>query len=82
MAGYRDDEVVAGFIANRSEAVVGVSNLFTTTGKLEAAWSACIATLDAAFPQLPIVGYESGEALAAAHECGFESVGRLRVWIA
>jgi hypothetical protein len=32
------------------------------------------------FPGLPLVGYECGYELAAAHRAGFETVGPLRVW--
>jgi hypothetical protein len=32
------------------------------------------------FPGLPLVGYESGVELAAAHHAGFKTVGSLRVW--
>lgn len=81
LGGYLDDRVVAGAIANRSPDVVGVSNLFTTTGDLAGAWSGCLEALAGTFPPMPIVGYESGDALAAAREAGFKSLGRLRVWI-
>jgi hypothetical protein len=30
---------------------------------------------------MPLVGYESGAALEAAEQAGFERVGRLVVWI-
>jgi len=81
LAGYVRDRLVAGAILNRSGAVVGVSNLFTTVGDLGDAWPGCLAAAATAFPRLPIVGYESGDALVAAHENGFTSIGRLRVWI-
>jgi len=32
------------------------------------------------FPGLPLVGYEHGVELAAAHHAGFKTVGSLRVW--
>jgi hypothetical protein len=81
LGGYVGDRLVAGAMLNRSEAVVGVSNLFTTLGDLGDAWPGCLAAVARAFPSLPIVGYESGDALAAAHQNGFTSIGRLRVWI-
>ncbi len=81
LGGYVQDRLVAGAILNRSGAAVGVSNLFTTLGDLGDAWPGCLAAVARAFPTLPIVGYESGDALAAAHENGFTSIGRLRVWI-
>ena len=72
---------MAGAILNRSGAAAGVSNLFTTLGDLGDAWPGCLAAAATAFPRLPIVGYESGDALVAAHENGFTSIGRLRIWI-
>ena len=32
------------------------------------------------FPGFPLVGYERGYELTAAHQAGFETVGPLRVW--
>ena len=32
------------------------------------------------FPGLPLVAYERGYKLAAAHQAGFETVGPSRVW--
>jgi hypothetical protein len=32
-------------------------------------------------PDLPLVGYERGEALELALESGFGSIGKLRVWM-
>ena len=81
LGGYVRDRLVAGAILNRSGAAVGVSNLFTTLGDHGDAWHGCVAAVARAFPVLPIVGYESGDALAAAHTNGFTSIGRLRVWI-
>jgi hypothetical protein len=81
LGGYVRGRLVAGAILNRSEAAVGVSNMFATHGDLGDAWPGCLAAVARAFPGLPIVGYESGDALAAAHENGFTSIGRLSVWI-
>ena len=81
LGGYVRDRLVAGAILNRSEAAVGVSNLFTTLGELGVAWPGCLAAVARTFPRVPIVGYQSGDALAPAHEHGFTSIGRLRVWI-
>ena len=32
------------------------------------------------FSGLPLIGYEHGDGLAAAHRAGFETVDPLRVW--
>jgi len=81
LGGYRRGRIVAGAIVNRSRAAIGVSNLFSTVGDLSDAWSGCIATVTTALPKLPIVGYESGDAIGACHKHGFRSIGRLRVWV-
>jgi hypothetical protein len=74
------DAVAAGAVGNRSREVVGVSNLFAVSAELDAVWAGATAVLSARFPGLPLVGYERGADLAAAHRVGFTSVGRLRVW--
>lgn len=81
VGGYIGDRLVAGAILNRSHAAVGVSNLFTTVGELRDVWPGCLAAVARIFPRLPILGYESGDDLDAAHEHGFTSIGPLRVWI-
>lgn len=73
--------VAAGVIGNRSRTVVGLSNLFTVSADPDEAWAGAVAALSAVFPGLPLVGYECGEDLTAAHRAGFTSVGRLRVWL-
>jgi hypothetical protein len=79
---FRGDAVEAGFLLNRGRSVVGVTNLFSLTGAPADTWSACIAAAARLAPGHPVVGYESGAALAAAEEVGFEPIGALRVWIA
>ncbi len=79
MAAYRDQQVVAGAIANRSGDVVGVSNVFAHTDA-ERSWAGCLTTIIDAFPGLPLVGYERGDELVIAQGLGFEAVGPLRVW--
>jgi hypothetical protein len=81
LSGSVDGSIVAGAIVNRTGDVVGVSNLFTTLGDLDAAWSACLGYLEDAHPGSAVVGYEAGEPLAAARRQGFGSVGALRVWL-
>jgi hypothetical protein len=81
LAGRRGNQVVAGAIANAGAGVVGVSNVFTCSTPLDDAWASCLRAVNDAFPRLPVVGYEAGEALATARRHGFEPVGRLRVWV-
>jgi hypothetical protein len=79
VAAYRDQQVVAGAIANRTGDVIGVSNVFAHADA-ERSWAGCLATIIAAFPGLPLVGYERGDDRVIAQALGFEAVGPLRVW--
>ena len=81
IAAYRDDQIVAGVIANRTGDVVGMSNLFAPPHDAGELGIGCLAALIDAFPDLPIVGYEGGSALKAAQRMGFEAIGPLRVWL-
>jgi hypothetical protein len=81
LAGYRDGDIVAGAIANRSDDVVGWSNFFAPATEMFDLAGASLATIGLEFPSLPIVGYEHGDDLRNAHALGFESIGPLRVWI-
>jgi hypothetical protein len=81
VAGFRDRDIVAGAIANRSDEVVGWSNFFAPATEMLDRATASLATIARLFPGLPIVGYEHGDDLRNAHSIGFESIGSLRVWI-
>lgn len=72
----------AGAIGNRGESAVGVSNLFASDAvTIEQAWSGAVRAISTHFPGLPLVGYEGGVSLQAAHRAGFSSIGSLRVWL-
>jgi hypothetical protein len=43
-------------------------------------WRSLAAMAYEVFPGLPLVGYDRGNELAAAHQAGFETIGPLRVW--
>jgi hypothetical protein len=81
IAAYRQGQIVAGVIANRTGEVVGLSNLFVPGEAKTMFWAGCVAGVMAAFPGLPVVGYERGDDLAIAQTLGFESLGPLRVWL-
>jgi hypothetical protein len=70
----------AGFIANRSHDVVGVSNVFAGDLPLDQVWREVAALLASQYPGRDAVGYEAGEALAAASDAGFAAIGPLTVW--
>ncbi len=80
IAAYKGNAIIAGAIANRSDTVVGFSNLFAPPADSVACWAGCVATAQATFPGLPLVGYESGADLAHAEAVGFEKLQGLRVW--
>lgn len=74
-------EGISGFIASSDEASVGVSNVFAPEALLNEIWHDIEAVAAEVFPDLPLVGYESGDALAAALAAGWQAIGPLRVWI-
>ena len=73
--------VRAGAMANRSRSVIGLSNVFDVEGDIESAWSGAASAARAEWGGMPVVGYEDGESLAAAHRAGFETIGVLAIWI-
>ncbi|MFJ8075050.1 hypothetical protein ACIQ7Q_14230 [Streptomyces sp. NPDC096176] len=84
LTGRAAGSVVAGSVVSVSGggAAAGVSNLFTTDHDLGAAWAGCLSAVAREWPGLPVVGYESGDALAAARAAGCVPTGPLRVWLA
>jgi hypothetical protein len=82
LAAEQDDHrVVGGAVLSRSATVVGISNFFTEEPITSKSWQGCLALTNALFPEVTLVGYESGDALDAARTCGFEAVGPLQVWL-
>jgi hypothetical protein len=80
VAAYHRQRIVAGAIANRTGAVVGLSNVFVPNQGAEAFWAGCIGTIRDHFPGHALVGYETGEGLPQAEACGFAALQPLRVW--
>ena len=72
-----DAQIVAGCVASRSAAVVGLSNLFGP----DSLGAACVAAVQDCAPGLPVVGYDAGAALAHMKSLGFQELGALRVWL-
>jgi hypothetical protein len=81
LARYDTDGISTGALANRSTEVVGLSNVFAAGLDLDAAYADASAAAAAIWPGLPIVGYDHGDPLTAAHAAGFEHIGALRVWV-
>jgi hypothetical protein len=74
-------DVVAGAIANVGPCeFVGISNVFATGADVDATWSGALRQLEWRWPGRPIVGYEHGSALDAAHAHGAAALGPLRIW--
>lgn len=81
LAGFRGKKLIAGGIANTSEAVAGLSNVFAPSNHESQVWADLLGNVQALFPGKHVVGYEHGENLEAALECGFEAIGKLNVWL-
>ena len=80
-AGYRGQQLIAGGIANSSDDVVSLSNIFTPPGGESLVWVGLLQNTQTAFPGMPIVGYEHGPGLKAALVVGFVEIGILTVWL-
>ena len=79
LAGFCDGRIIAGVVANRSDSVTGVSNLFVP-GDGPALRAAALTAAATVFPGTALVGYEHGDDLAAMLALGFTALGPLRVW--
>jgi hypothetical protein len=75
------DRFDAGCIANRSAAVVGLSNIFATSGMTRELYEQAVAAAFSFVADRPLVGYEHGAMLQMAQSVGFEPAGPLRVWL-
>ncbi|AKJ01240.1 Hypothetical protein AA314_02866 [Archangium gephyra] len=81
LAAYHEDTLVAGAIAYHAEGVVSLSNTFFAEARAGVLRAELLGQLLATFPGLPLVGYDSGDELAAWCALGFEPIGPLRVWL-
>jgi hypothetical protein len=81
LGGWDGDRIAAGAIANRSSAVIGISNVFARVGDLELAYAAAASAITEQWEPMPLVGYDHGEPLRAARRAGFQPIGELRVWL-
>ncbi len=79
--GRRGFGVVAGGMLYRSDGVVGISNVVAEAGDARHVWRMLSVLAAQTFPRLPLVGYESGQELAAALDAGFEIGDPLRIWV-
>jgi hypothetical protein len=74
------DRIVAGAVARLGSGAVDVSNVYAVPG-YRVDWAELAEVAGTFFPGRPLVGYERGDALAAALEGGFTPLGELRVWV-
>ena len=70
----------AGCIANRSDLVIGLSNVFATDGS-PTYRDATLAAANAFVGGRALVGYDRDGGLDEALTCGFQAAGALRIWI-
>ncbi|MFI0988461.1 hypothetical protein [Streptomyces exfoliatus] len=81
LGGFSAERLVAGAVANSSGEVVGLSNVFGPAEETSATWAGALSCLVREAPGVDVVGYERGDALAAALEHGCSPLGKLRVWL-
>jgi hypothetical protein len=81
IAAYKENQIVAGAVANRTTEVVGLSNVFTPAQETEGYWEGLLSVIANRYPTLPVVGYERDVSLDVALRVGFTTPGLLRVWI-
>ena len=80
-SGRRDGAIVAGGTLYRTDKVVGLSNVVADADDEPGVWRDLSSLAASTFPNLPLVGYESGDELRAAHKAGFEIGDPLRIWV-
>jgi hypothetical protein len=80
LARYVDDRIVAGAVARLGSGAVDVSNVYAVPGH-SVDWAELAEVVGSLFPGRYLVGYERGDALAAALDGGFAALGDLRVWV-
>ncbi|HEY0735720.1 MAG TPA: hypothetical protein VGD69_12490 [Herpetosiphonaceae bacterium] len=81
LAAYRDEQIVAGVIANRTGPVVGLAEMFVPAHDTRWFKTGCVIAVQERFPGLPIVGYESSRNLGMFRAMGFEELGLRRIWM-
>jgi hypothetical protein len=80
-SGSRNGAVVAGGTLYRADGLVGISNVVADVDEAPAVWRDLAILAASTFPDMPLVGYESGDELKAAHKAGFEVGDPLRIWV-
>jgi hypothetical protein len=78
--GLVDGQIVGGGILAAASGVTGLSNVFAGRVTTEVVLQGLAQVAATRFPGQPLVNYEHGDDLAAAHRVGFQTLGRLRIW--
>lgn len=81
LAAWKEGCIIAGGIANRAAECVGISNVFVPEEQSQQLRHECVSAAELTFPNLPLVGYESGSNLEKMQMAGFETIGGLSVWL-
>jgi hypothetical protein len=81
LRGRGDSGAEVGAMISERAGVIGASNMFAQGVSIGATWRELVALLRLTWPGRPVVGYESGEDVAAAVAAGFESIGPLQIWL-
>ena len=80
VGGYESERLVAGFLINVTENVLGISNFFAPNEDIKS-WTSAIKFVYATFGVKDIVGYEQGDRLSILQVLGFQTTGKLAVWL-
>lgn len=74
--------VVGSGVLSQARGVVGLSNVVCCDGDPGRCWSSIAGASQSVFPDVAVVGYETGEDLSVAVSVGYKVLGPLTVWAA
>ncbi|HLO98382.1 MAG TPA: hypothetical protein VK171_07300 [Fimbriimonas sp.] len=80
LTAFDHDQPLGCAMLNRSDSVIGISNLFAFQGSDLSLWRDIAGVAARRFPGMPLCGYERDDSLGNARSSGFEAIGQLRVW--
>jgi len=80
LVGRQHGAAVASAALNRTDDVIGLSNVFTAAPNTGPLFPGCVRLTQALHPALPIVGYARGDELRATAQAGFTELHGLTVW--
>jgi len=81
LASIQGDEFISGLIANKTDDVIGISNLFGLSLFEHEKMVPLLGVIWESLGRKSFVGYESSEDIERAVEWGFEAIGALKVWM-